>query len=79
MSTDHQKYSIDNQAEIITAYAAIHNYIIVQTYTDAGKSGLSMEGRGGLRQLIDDVQSGRATFTTVLVYDVSRWGRFQNM
>jgi DNA invertase Pin-like site-specific DNA recombinase len=78
MSTDHQKYSIDNQAEIITAYAAIHNYIIVQTYTDAGKSGLSMEGRGGLRQLIDDVQSGRATFTTVLVYDVSRWGRFQN-
>jgi DNA invertase Pin-like site-specific DNA recombinase len=28
--------------------------------------------------LIDDVQSGKADFTVILVYDVSRWGRFQD-
>ena len=32
----------------------------------------------GLKRLLDDVQSGAADFTTILVYDVSRWGRFQN-
>jgi len=78
MSTDHQKYSIDNQVEVIAAYAAIRNLVIVQAYTDAGKSGLRLEGRNALRQLIDDVQNGRANFSTVLVYDVSRWGRFQD-
>ena len=31
-----------------------------------------------LKQLIEDVQSGAADFTTILVYDVSRWGRFQD-
>ena len=31
-----------------------------------------------LKQLIDDVQTGNADFTTILVYDVSRWGRFQD-
>jgi DNA invertase Pin-like site-specific DNA recombinase len=31
-----------------------------------------------LKCLLDDVQSGRADFNTVLVYDVSRWGRFQD-
>ena len=31
-----------------------------------------------LRDLLDVVQSGRADFTAILVYDVSRWGRFQD-
>lgn len=66
------------QVEVIAAYAAIRNLVIVQAYTDAGKSGLRLEGRNALRQLIDDVQNGRANFSTVLVYDVSRWGRFQD-
>ena len=78
MSTDHQKYSIDNQIDVISTYAAIHNYTIVRTYTDAGRSGLRIEGRDALQQLIEDVQNGSADFRTVLVYDVSRWGRFQD-
>jgi DNA invertase Pin-like site-specific DNA recombinase len=78
MSTDHQKYSIDNQEEIITAYAALHNYTIARKYIDAGKSGLRIEGRDALRQLIDDIQNGSADFDRVLVFDVSRWGRFQD-
>src|SRR5262249_1029877 len=78
MSTEHQQYSIDNQREAIAAYARRHGYQIVRTYADAGKSGLSVRGREGLCELLSDVSSGRAGFRTVLVYDVSRWGRFQD-
>lgn len=51
---------------------------MVRTYTDEGRSGLDIGGRDALQSLIDDVQSGQANFQVVLVYDVSRWGRFQN-
>src|SRR6202000_3242238 len=47
-------------------------------YADEGKSGLSIDGRDALKRLIDDVQSAAADYATVLVYDVSRWGRFQD-
>ena len=78
MSTDHQKYSTLNQADAIAAYAAGHNLQIVRTYADEGRSGLSLEGRDALKKLIYDVQSGNADFEFILVYDVSRWGRFQD-
>jgi len=78
MSTDQQKYSIDNQEELIAAYAAIHDIAIVQKYADSGKSGLRLEGRDALRRLIDDIQNGPVDFSMILVYDVSRWGRFQD-
>ena len=51
---------------------------VVRTYSDAGKSGLKIEGRDGLRQLIDDVEQGTTEFDVILVYDISRWGRFQD-
>src|SRR4051812_11860503 len=78
MSTDHQKYSTENQAEALRQYAAHRGLEIVRTYADAGKSGLRLDGRDALKRLIDDVQSGAADFTTILVYDISRWGRFQD-
>lgn len=78
MSTDHQKYSTENQSDAIQQYAEARGIEIVKTYADAGKSGLKIEGRDALRQLIEDVQSGSADFDLVLVYDVSRWGRFQD-
>lgn len=78
MSTEHQKYSTENQAEMIEQYAARRGFEIVQTYEDSGKSGLKLEGRLALQQLIDDVRNQRADFEAVLVYDVSRWGRFQD-
>lgn len=34
MSTDHQKYSTENQAEAIRHYAAAHGIEIVRTYVD---------------------------------------------
>ncbi|GAA5056412.1 recombinase family protein [Erythrobacter westpacificensis] len=78
MSTEHQKYSTENQAEIIAQYAGRRGFEIVKTYEDSGKSGLKLEGRLALQQLIEDVRDGRADFDAVLVYDVSRWGRFQD-
>jgi DNA invertase Pin-like site-specific DNA recombinase len=79
MSTEFQRYSTQNQAAAIAAYAQQKNFTIVQTYVDEGRSGLRIKGRAGLIKLIDDVQSGRADFDHILVYDVSRWGRFQDV
>ncbi len=78
MSTEHQRYSTENQADAIQRYADERGYQIIKTYSDAGKSGLRIQGRAGLTQLIDDIEGGHADFKTVLVYDVSRWGRFQD-
>lgn len=78
MSTDHQKYSTENQSDAIKQYAQSRGIEIVKTYADAGKSGLKIEGRDALQQLIEDVKSGSVDFALVLVYDVSRWGRFQD-
>ncbi|MET4493460.1 recombinase family protein [Bradyrhizobium sp. LA7.1] len=79
MSTDHQRYSTENQAAAIAVYAAQHGLLIVRTYEDEGRSGLSIHRRDGLIELIEDVRSGRADFDHILVYDVSRWGRFQDV
>ncbi|MEO9781602.1 MAG: recombinase family protein [Sedimentitalea sp.] len=78
MSTEHQRYSTENQSDAMARYAEQRGIEIVHTYSDAGKSGLRIQGRDGLKQLIDDIQSGRADFEVVLVYDISRWGRFQD-
>jgi DNA invertase Pin-like site-specific DNA recombinase len=78
MSTEHQKYSTENQSEAISRYAEQRGFALVRTYEDSGKSGLRLDGRDALKQLIDDVRSGAADFSAILVYDVSRWGRFQD-
>ena len=78
MSTEHQQYSTENQGDTILRYANAHNMQIVRTYSDEGKSGLNLQGRGGLRELLQDVESGRADYSVILVYDISRWGRFQD-
>ena len=78
MSTEHQQYSTDNQAVAIRAYADLHGYEIVRTYQDDGKSGLNLAGRSGLKLLLADIEAGRTDFQALLVYDVSRLGRFQD-
>jgi DNA invertase Pin-like site-specific DNA recombinase len=78
MSTEHQKYSTENQSDMISEYARRRGFEVVRTYADDGKSGLRIEGRDSLKRLIADVEGGRADFQAILVYDVSRWGRFQD-
>jgi DNA invertase Pin-like site-specific DNA recombinase len=77
-STEGQQYSTQNQSEGIRAYAAQRGMVVVRTYADEGQSGLTIRRRRALKQLIEDVVAQRADFTEVLVYDVSRWGRFQD-
>ena len=79
MSTEHQQYSPQNQGDIIDQYANDHNMEIVKVYSDHGRSGLNIAGREGLNQLMADVEAKRTDFTSLLVYDVSRWGRFQDV
>lgn len=79
MSTDHQKYSTVNQLAVIEGYAAGRGMVIVRIYADEGKSGLDIDHRDGLQKLINDVNAGQADFELILVYDVSRWGRFQDI
>lgn len=78
MSTEQQQYSTANQSQAIREYASRHGFRIDKTYEDSGKSGLNLDDRHALKRLIDDVQNGKAAFSTILVYDISRWGRFQD-
>ncbi len=78
MSTEHQQYSLENQSTAIRKYAESHGFEVVLTYSDAAKSGLVLKRRVGLRQLLQDVVAGDASYKAILVYDVSRWGRFQD-
>ncbi len=78
MSTDLQQYSTENQLDKIRRYADQRDFKIIRIVEDAGRSGLTLDNRDGLQDLMRDVQSGAADFHAILVYDVSRWGRFQD-
>jgi DNA invertase Pin-like site-specific DNA recombinase len=78
MSTEHQQYSTSNQMDVIRENAKKRGLGIVKEYSDEGKSGLNIQGRDSLSQMIRDVDEGRAQYSSILVYDVSRWGRFQD-
>jgi DNA invertase Pin-like site-specific DNA recombinase len=78
MSTEHQQYSLDNQSAAILNYAESHGFQVVRTYSDAAKRGLVLKHRKGLQQLLKDVVGGTPDYKAILVYDVSRWGRFQD-
>jgi DNA invertase Pin-like site-specific DNA recombinase len=79
MSTEHQQYSIAIQFAAIALYAAAHNIGIIRSFADEGRSGTMIKGRRGLQELLRVVESGGADFELVLVYDVSRWGRFADV
>lgn len=78
MSTEHQRYSIDYQIAAMATYALERGILIERTYADSGISGLKFENRAGLKALLGDVVSGEFGLDLILVYDVSRWGRFQD-
>src|SRR6185369_8866432 len=78
MSTDRQDLSPEHQKEAIAAYAAAREIRIVASYEDLDKSSMTIAGRESLKRLIRDV-TGPHDFGLILVYDVSRWGRFQDV
>lgn len=79
MSTERQYYSIGGQSAANAEYAREHGYEIVRTYKDEARSGLTLERREGLKQLLADILGRVAPYGIVIVYDLSRWGRFQDL
>jgi DNA invertase Pin-like site-specific DNA recombinase len=69
---------LQRQQKIIADFARIHGFTIVKTYVDSGRSGLVLNGRREMQRLLRDVLRGGVAFQAILVYDVSRWGRFQD-
>ena len=67
-----------NQMDAIREYAKRHGMQIVKEYSDEGKSGVNIQTRKSLARMIREVQDGQINFSAVLLYNVSRWGRFQD-
>lgn len=78
MSTEHQKYSLSNQAAAIAEFSSAKGFEIIRTFQDAGRSGVVLKKREGLKALLQDVIA-KPPYQAILVYDVSRWGRFQDV
>jgi DNA invertase Pin-like site-specific DNA recombinase len=69
---------LQRQRQAIAGFARQRDFTIVSTYADSARSGLVLNGRPGMQQLLRDVLQRKASFEAILVYDVSRWGRFQD-
>jgi len=67
-----------NQMDAIRDYAKRHGMQIVKKYSDEGKSGVNIQARKSLARMIRQVQDGQINFSAVLLYNFSRWGRFQD-
>lgn len=78
MSTEHQQYSTQNQEDVLRAYAKSRDILITRMFSDGGKSGLNIKGRDALQELMTIIINGNPDFSAILVYDISRWGRFQD-
>jgi DNA invertase Pin-like site-specific DNA recombinase len=72
-----QPESLLIQEERLRKYALLHGHEVVDVFADSA-SGLSVKGRKDFARLLKTVEAG-AFFEAVLVRDVSRWGRFQNI
>lgn len=77
-STDMQEASIPEQKKAIEEYASKNDLEIIRWFEDEGKSGRSAEERPAFMSMIDYVRTSSNDFKYVLVYDCSRWGRFEN-
>ena len=74
-STDRQEQSIDDQARAIERFASEKGLVVVKTYTDDAISGADTQARKSFLAMIADAQRRERGFDTILVYDVSRFGR----
>ena len=78
-STDMQDHSIEDQKAEILRYAREHGFVFIKPYwfVDEGKSGISIEEREGFQSMIAAVEQRLYELPdAILVYDVSRWGRY---
>jgi DNA invertase Pin-like site-specific DNA recombinase len=79
MSSDRQELSMGTQLAAIHAYAEAHRMEVVRVYEDAAKSGLQILEPGGHEAPLERRDGRASAFDVVLAYNVSRWGRFQDI
>ncbi len=76
VSTDEQAregYGLAAQDQAVRAYCQAQSWELVEVYTDAGRSGKSLQGREELVRLLDAAQAGR--FERVVFWRLDRLGR----
>src|SRR5262245_50069418 len=73
-STDQQDDSPEQQKREILTYAEASGYQIADWFVDFGKSGTTFDQRPEFIRLASIVE-GQPTFSAVICYDESRWGR----
>jgi DNA invertase Pin-like site-specific DNA recombinase len=76
---DRQENSIPLQRDQVRRWAAEREITILQEFADHGKSGLLAEHRDAFLDMLENWVKAREDFKYVLVLDVSRWGRFQDV
>jgi len=69
----HESSSIENQRILLTEYADIQGWNVVQSYIDDGYSGGAFDNRPAFQQMVRDAELG--LIDMVLVKDLSRFGR----
>lgn len=76
---DKQENSVPIQREHIQKFAQEHHIEVIHEEADEGETGL-LASRPGFTRIFDDwiLRPQAPAFDFVLVYDVSRWGRFQD-
>ncbi|MHC4211971.1 MAG: recombinase family protein [Planctomycetota bacterium] len=76
---DRQEYSIPIQREQLKKFADANGIKIIKEFSDHGVSGLSSKGRDKFLEMLEYVAEGKEDFEYILVLDMSRWGRFQDL
>jgi DNA invertase Pin-like site-specific DNA recombinase len=71
-----QDQSIDDQKKAITQFAEKNGVGILKWYEDEDRSGTSIVRRRGFQTLKSVVDQNKHDFSEILIYDVTRWGRF---
>ena len=76
---DKQEYSVEIQQEHVRKFAADNGIEIIKEFADRGITGVVVKDRDAFNEMIQIyVEGGKEKFDYVLVFDVSRWGRFQD-
>ncbi len=75
-ATELEGETLREQLEAIVRYARAHGMQLIRVYCDECGSGLRIDGRSGLGQMLRDIESGDGDFDAILLSDPSRWGRF---
>lgn len=76
-STDMQEASLNDQRQTIQTYAQEHDLTITKEFCDDAISGKTVKARPAFQEMIEFARNNQEEHT-LLVYDVSRFGRFEN-